>query len=90
MRNRDMIVNAAVAASDYFDQDTADEALREVIQVLVDWDVYFDQSSEEETEQPLSEDGRKMALFVAEEMIQVPRHMGMIPSSVLWEVIRSC
>lgn len=98
MRNRKMIVNEAasddslsdfVSYSDYFDQDTADEALREVIQLLLDWDVYFDQSSEDEVTQPLSDLGRKMALFVAEEMIQVPRDMGMIPASVLWEVIWS-
>jgi hypothetical protein len=101
MRNREMIVNSAVVVNNnnntsdyYFDSDnTADEALRELIQVLVDWDIYFDQSksSEDEMEQPtLSERGRKMALFVAEEVIQVPRDIGMIPSSALWEMIWSC
>ena len=93
IRHREMIVDAAVAASlgDCFDdENTADEALREVIQVLLEWDVYFDQSSEEETAQPLSESGLRMALFAAEEMIQVPRDLGMIPVGVLWEVIRSC
>ena len=94
IRNREMIVDAAVAAAslgDCFDnENTADEALREVIQVLLEWDVYFDQSSEEETAQPLSESGLRMALFAAEEMIQVPRDLGMIPVGVLWEVIRSC
>jgi len=91
MRNRENIVDAAVAAlDDCFDSDTADESLREVIQVLLEWDIYFDQSSEEETALPLSERGLRMALFVAEEMIQVPRDLGMIPVGVLWEVIRSC
>ncbi len=93
MRNRENIVNAAIATSgDYFDSNTAaDESLREVIQVLLEWDSYFDQSSEEEeTAQPLSERGLGMALFVAEEMIEVPRDLGMIPVGVLWEVIRSC
>lgn len=91
IRNRENIMDAAVVAlDDCFDSNTADESLREVIQVLLEWDVYFDQSSEEETAQPLSEGGLRMALFVAEEMIQVPRDLGMIPVGVLWEVIRSC
>ena len=94
IRNREMIVDAAVTAAlgngDCFDVDTADEALREVIQVLLEWDVYFDQSSEEETAQPLSERGLRMALFVAEDMIQVPRDLGMISVGVLWEIIWSC
>ena len=91
-RNREMIVKNAVDTGD-FDMDTADEALREVIQVLLDWDIYFDQSSEDvetELQQPLSEVGFKMALFVAEEIIQVPRDVGVIPARTLWELIWSC
>ena len=91
IRNRDNIVDAAAAAlGEVFDGNTADESLREVIQVLLEWDIYFDQSSEEETAQPLSERGLRMALFVAEDMIQVPRDLGMIPVGALWEIIRSC
>ena len=89
-RNREMIVKNAVNAG-HFDIDTADEALREVIQVLLDWDIYFDLSSDEsELQQPLSELGTKMALFVAEETIQVPRDIGVIPARTLWELIWSC
>ena len=90
-RNHEMIVKNAVSTGN-FDLDTADEALREVIQVLLDWDIYFDQSSEDvdELQQPLSEVGHKMALFVAEEIIQVPRDVGVIPERTLWELIWSC
>ena len=88
-RNHEMIVKHAVNTG-HFDVDTADEALREVIQVLLDWDIYFDQSSEDVEQQPLSEVGHKMALFVAEEIIQVPRDVGVIPARTLWELIWSC
>ena len=86
-----MIVKNAVDTGD-FDMDTADEALREVIQVLLDWDIYFDQSSEDvdELQQPLSVEALKMTLFVAEEIIQVPRDVGVIPARTLWELIWSC
>ena len=81
-----MIVKNAVSTGN-FGIDTADEALREVIQVLLDWDIYFDQSSEDVDELEL---GTKMALFVAEEIIQVPRDVGVIPARTLWELIWSC
>ena len=86
LRNREMIVDSAVAAQgeEFGDNDSADEALREVAQVLMEWD-----STEESTNQTLSERGLKMALFVAEEIIHVPRDIGMIPSSVLWDAIWS-
>mmetsp|Transcript_28651 Transcript_28651/g.61645 ORF Transcript_28651/g.61645 Transcript_28651/m.61645 type:complete len:286 (+) Transcript_28651:676-1533(+) len=82
MRNREEITAAAAAASNAeLSSDDADEALREVVHLLVDWKMG-------EGVPTVSENGRTMARF-ASEGIEVPRDMGMVPALALWELVLS-
>ena len=64
----------------------ADEALREVVQILIHFKMDGSVHSSDNVEQ-LSENARRMAAMVCER-IEVPRDMGMIPALALWSLIQ--
>ena len=78
MRNQEDIVSDATTSLD-LSEDDADEALREVIQLLVDESV---------TTGDLSENAKQMARY-ASERIEVPRDLGMIPALALGKLVQS-
>ena len=78
MRKHEDIVSDATSSLD-MSEDDADEALREVIQLLVDESVDMGN---------LSENAKQMARF-ASEMIEVPRDLGMIPALALGKLVLS-
>lgn len=76
LRNHDDIVSDAATSLD-MSEDVVDEALREVIQLLVDGSV---------TTGDLSENAKQLARF-ANERIEVPRDLGMIPALALGKLV---
>jgi len=92
MRNREGILAAAADASSSMDlaPGDADEALREVIQLLVDWKMGAGSNEGDAAKSvtEISENGRQMAQLVSER-IEVPRDMGMIPALALVEFVQS-
>ena len=96
MNNRDASIAAATSpTSSVADmrRDDADEALREIVLLLLDWKVSGpDDSTGENVEDRgllLSENALRLAQFVCEEVIEVPRTMGMIPALALGGLVRS-
>lgn len=94
MRNHEDIVAEAAASSDMdLTPEHSDEALREVIQTLLDWKMDGSKSEEDDASESaeellLSDDARKMAQF-ASEKIEVPRDVGMIPALALGQLVKS-
>jgi hypothetical protein len=95
MNNRDASIAAASSpTSSVADmrRNDADEALREIVRLLLDWKVGGPNPAGENVEGKgmiLSENALRLARFVCEEMIDVPRVMGMIPAFALGELVRS-
>lgn len=90
IRNReDVVVSAASAMG--VDAGVADEALREVIRLLLDWKMGGGSETADDRAgqvEEVSENGRRMARF-ASERIRVPRDIGMVPALALGELARS-
>ena len=81
IRNQNEIITAAVLSLD-MKEDSVDEALREVIHLLLS------DSSESSSKVELSDKARQVAMFVSE-MIQVPRDLSYIPALALGQVVKS-
>ena len=64
----------------------ADEALREIVQILLDWTTNASKDGVEQEE--VSDNARKMAQF-ASEALSVPRDISMIPALALGELAQS-
>jgi hypothetical protein len=94
IRNCDEIVSAASTSTIMnLQQSEADAALREIVQILSDWNRYDPHSNEGDGGEKavvelLSDDARRLAQFACER-IQVPRDMGMIPAQSLEELVQS-
>ena len=96
MNNRDASIAAATSpTSSVADmrRDDADEALREIVRLLLDWKVSDSDDprggDDEGRGVLLSENALRLARFVCEEVIEVPRTMGMIPALALGGLVRS-
>jgi len=95
IRNCEEIVSAATLSSSGMDlqQSDVDEALREIVQILLDSKMTDSKLSEcsDDDDEPqilLSDNARRLARFACER-IEVPRDMGMIPVLSLGELIQS-
>ena len=95
IRNCEEIVSAAALPSSGMDlqQSDVDEALREIVQILLDSKMTDSKLSEcsDDDDEPqilLSDNARRLARFACER-IEVPRDMGMIPVLSLGELIQS-
>jgi len=82
MRNREEVA-ASAALGTGMAPDVADEALREVVQLLV-----AGGGVDDEGDEGLSENGCRLARYVSE-TLQVPRDVGMIPALALGELVQS-
>ena len=88
MRNREEILAAAASSMDLA-PDNADEALREVIHILVDWRMGGGPNAGDATSvRELSENGRQMVQLISER-IEILRGMAMIPAQELGELVQS-
>ena len=82
MRYHEEIVVAATASSNMdIGNNEADEALREVVEMLID-------SKEGKEHEEASDNARMMAQF-ASDMLSVPRYISMIPALALGELAQS-
>ncbi len=96
MNNRDAAIAAATSSTSSvadMRRDDADEALREIVRLLLDWKVNDSDDptgiNVEDRGMLLSENALRLARFVCEEVIEVPRTMGMIPALALGGLVRS-
>jgi glutathione S-transferase len=83
LRNCDDIVSKAVVFMDITNE-TADKALREIIQHLLHWKI-----GTVEEDIILSDKALQIAQFVSEKLLEVPRDLGMIPALALVRLVQS-
>ena len=105
MRHREDVLTSFMAISSVSDMtmDDADEALREVVRLLLDWRMNGgicpvragdgaapcrDDLDDDDAIPVLSDDALRMSIFVCDELIEVPRDVGMIPALALGSLIK--
>ena len=100
MCHRGNVLASFLAASSVADvpHDDADEALREVVRLLLDWRMNVGISPEhtedgvvpgcDDDAMLLSDNALRLSRFVCEELIEVPRDVGMIPALALGGLVR--